>query len=321
MSPFFFRKQLWNFKAMKNEKLSKITETLLFIFLFIVIFSRVYLETAVVAKRFYFSYFVATHHCSWFVFVFFYFALCARYILGLKPEKIKYLALFSPVIFIPIIHAWISETPIKLQYLRGEFSKVLFDILTLYKFSENDSVFFFEMLALLVIFAVLSYIVSRSVLRTILNIIAGFYGSMFIAGLQLFGVYPRTKAYFPIHTVFKNHVFLSLVYFTAMILTFSICFLPEIIKLFKRDLKPLLITLSATVICALFILFGISLNFKPLHTADFILLTILFTTFVMSLIFWKKGTNLPANRFFPIVFSLISLILLIGIIFAKRIFV
>jgi len=306
---------------MKNQKLSKIAEILLFTFLLLVIFSRVYLETAVFAKRSYFTYFVATHHCSWFTFVFFYFALCARYILGLKTEKIKYLALFSPVVFIPIIHAWLEETTMKLQYMRGDFSKVLFDIFTLYKFSENDSLFFFEMLALLVIFAVLSYIVSRSVLRTLANIIVGFYGSMFLAGLQLFGVYPRTKAYFPIHTVFKNHVFLSLVYFTAMILAFSICFLPEIITLFKRDLKPLLITLSATVICALLILFGISLNFKPLYVADFILLTILFTTFVMSVIFCKKGTNLPGNRFFPFVFSAVSLIILIGIILAKRIFV
>ena len=321
MSPFFFRKQLSSCKNMKNEKFSKITEILLFTFLFIVIFSRVYLETAVFAKRSYFAYFVVTHHCSWFTFVFFYFALCARYILGLKAEKIKYLALFSPVIFIPIIHAWIEETPIKLQYLRGDFSKVLFDIFTLYKFSEQDSFFFFEMLALLVIFAVLSYIVSRSVLRTIASIIVGFYGSMFLAGLQLFGVYPRTKAYVPIHTIFKNHVFLSLVYFTAMILAFSVCFLPEIITLFKRDLKPMLITLAATVLCALLILFGISLNFKPLNAADFILLTILFTTLVMSAIFCKKGTNLPGNRFFPVVFSAVSLILIIGIILTKRIFV
>lgn len=306
---------------MKNGKSSKIIDILLFVFLFIVIFSRVYIETAVLAKKPFFAYFVATHHSSWFTFVFFYFALCARYILGLKPEKIKYLTLFSPVIFIPLLHAWIEETPIKLQYLRGDFSKVLFDILTLYRFSDDDSFFFFEMLALLVIFAVLSYIVSRSVLRTILNIIAGFYGSMFLAGLQLFGVYPKTKAYFPVHTVFKNHVFLSLVYFSLTVLAFSICFLPEIIALFKRDLKPLLITLAATLLCALFILFGISLNFKPLHTADFIILTILFTTFVMSAIFLKKGADLPANRFFPFVFSAFSLILILGIMFVKRIFV
>lgn len=299
---------------MKNRKLSEITEILLFSFLFLVIFSRVYFETAVFAKKSYFAYFVATHHCSWFAFVFFYFALCARYILGLKAEKIKYLALFSPVIFIPLVHAWINETPIKLQYMRGDFSKVIFNILTLYRFSEHDSVFFFEMLALLVIFAVLSYITSRSVLRTLANIIVGFYGSMFLAGLQLFGVAPKTKAYFPVHTVFKNHILLSLIYFTAATLAFSICFLPEITALFKKDLKPLLITSGAAVLCALFILFGISLNFKPLNVADYILLTTLFTTFVMSAVFLKKGTNLPGNRFFPFVFTAFSLIMLFGIL-------
>ena len=129
----------------KDKNHSKIIEILLFIFLFLVIFSRVYLETAVFTKKPFFSYFVATHHCAWFTFVFFYFALCARYILGLKPEKIPYLALFSPVIHIPLLHAWISGESLRLQYLRGDFSKAFFDILTLYKFSEKDSQFFFEM--------------------------------------------------------------------------------------------------------------------------------------------------------------------------------
>lgn len=303
---------------MKNEKFRKIIEISLFIFLFFVIFSRVYLETAVFAKKPFFSYFVATHHCAWFTFVFFYFALCARYILGLKPDKIPYLALFSPVIYIPLIHALISGSKLKLQYIRGDFSKALFDILTLYKFSEHDSFFFFEMLAILVIFAVLSYIVSRSVLRTVLNIIVGFYGSMFLAGLQLFGVARRTKAYFPLNTVFKNHILLSLVYFTAVILAFSICFFPEIKELVKRNFKPLGVALCAGF-SAPFVIF----NFwqKPLNIADLILLTVTCTTTLFSLIFLQKETNLPGGRFFPFVFSVFPLVLILGIIFRDKVFI
>lgn len=306
---------------MKKEKFASIIPSVLFTFLFLVILSRVYLETSVFAKKSYFSHFVVLHHCAWFTFVFFYFALCARYILRLKAEKIQYLALFSPVVFIPILHAWIAETPVKLQYMRGDFSKVLSDILTLYRFSEHDSFFFFEMLALIVIFAVLSYIVSRSVLRTVLNIIIGFYGSMFIAGLQLFGVAPGTKAYFPIQTIFKNHLFLSLVYFTAAVLAFTICFLPEIIGLFKRDLRPLLATLASGIVSALCFLSVVSFKFKPLNIADFILITFSWTALVMSVFFLKKGTNLPGNRFFPFIISLFPLLFIVGIIFAKGIFV
>ena len=303
---------------MKNEKTRKIIEISLFIFLFIVIFSRVYLETAIFAKKPYFSYFVATHHCAWFTFVFFYFALCARYILGLKPEKIPYLSLFSPVIFIPLLHALISGSKLKLQYIRGDFSKALFDILTLYKFSEHDTFFFFEMLALLLIFAVLSYIVSRSVLRTVLNIIIGFYGSMFLAGLQLFGVAPRTKAYFPLNTIFRNHILLSLVYFTAVIIAFTICFFPEIKTLVKRDLKPLGMALVPGIFTP-----PIMFNFleKPLNIADAILLAVTCTTTLFSLIFLQKETNLPGGRFFPVVFSAFPLVLILGIIFRDRVFI
>ena len=302
----------------KNKKYAGIIEILLFVFLFSAIFSRVYLETAVFAKQPYFSYFVATHHCSWFTFVFFYFALCARYILGLKPEKIPYLAIFSPVIYVPLLHAWISGEKLKLQYLRGDFSKMVTDIFTFYWFSDQDSFFFFEMVALLIIFAVLSYIVSRSVLRTILNMIVGFYGSMFLAGIQFFGVAPRTKAVFKIHTVFRNHVLLSLVYFTAVIIAFSICFFPEIKALVKRDLKPLGIALCAGFFAPL-----VMFNFwqKPLDIADLILLTVTCSTAVGSAVLLQKETNLPGGRFFPVVFSAVSLILILGIIFGNKVFI
>ena len=302
----------------KNKKYEKIIDTLLFIFLFLVIFSRVYLETAIFAKKPFFSYFVATHHCAWFTFVFFYFALCARYILGLKVERIPYLALLSPVIYVPLIHAKIAETPLKLQYLRGDFSKIVFDIATFYWFSQQDSQFFFEMIALFIAFVALSYFISRSVKRTILNIIVGFYGSMFLAGVQFFGVAPRTKAVFKIHTVFRNHVLLSLVYLTAVIIAFSTCFFPEIKALVKRDLKPLGIALCAGFFAPL-----VMFNFwqKPLDIADLILLTVTCSTAVGSAVLLQKETNLPGGRFFPVVFSAVSLILILGIIFGNKVFI
>lgn len=302
----------------KNKKYAKIIEILLFIFLFLVIFSRVYLETAIFAKKPFFSYFVATHHCAWFTFVFFYFALCARYILGLKTDRIPYLALLSPVIYVPLIHAKIAETPLKLQYLRGDFSKIVFDIATFYWFSERDSQFFFEMIALLIAFIALSYFISRSVKRTVLNIVVGFYGSMFLAGIQFFGVAPRTMAVFKIHTVFKNHVFLSLVYFTAVMIAFSICFAPEIKTLVKRDFKALGIAL-----CAGFFSTIVMFDFlqKQLNIADLILLTVTCSTAVGSAVLLQKETNLPGGRFFPFVFSFFSLVLILGIIFKDRVFI
>ena len=306
----------------KNKKYEKIIETLLFIFLFLVIFSRVYLETAIFAKKPFFSYFVATHHCSWFTFVFFYFALCARYILGLKVDRIPYLALLSPVIYVPLIHAKIAGTPLKLQYMRGDFSKIVFDTFTFYRFSEQDSQFFFEMIALFIAFVALSYFISRSVKRTILNIIVGFYGSMFLAGVQFFGVAPRTKAVFKIHTVLKNHVFLSLVYFTAVIIAFSICFAPEIKTLVKRnfDFSRMIAVPIAGTVPAVLTLAWISPKLEP-FIADSILLSFSCTTGIMSAIFLKKGTNLPGNRFFPALFSAVSLVLILGIIFRDKVFI
>lgn len=299
-------------------KESKTTQAALFIFLFLVIFSRAYLETAVFVEKPFFSYFVAAHHCCWFAFVFFWFAACARYILGLRPDKIPFLALLSPVIFIPLLHSWITGTPLKLQYLRGDLSKALSDMFTFYWFSEKDTQFFYEMVTLFIAFAVLSWLISRNILRTLLNILIGFYGSMFIAGLQLFGVAPRTKAYFPIHTSFKNHFLLSLIYFTAVLIIFSICWLPEIRDEFLKNRKRHIVLFLSGIAASMLILFTVSFRIRQLSAADFILLTVPITTLFVSAGSITKGCGkVPGGRFFPLLFSAFSLVLLLGAVFLR----
>ena len=321
-----FRKRQSNFKQrgnmqQKNKTLKKVQGILPFIFLFSVIFSRIYIETAILAKKPFFSYFVATHHFCWFLFVFFYFAICCRFILGIKAEKIPLLAILSPVIFVPLIHAFITGKGLRLQYLRGNFSDILFDIFTFYKFNRQDSEFFFEMLILLILFATLSYIISKNIFRTILNIAVGFYGSMFLAGIQFFGVYPRTQAFFAVHTVFKNHILLSLIYFSASLAAFSICFFPEIKNSLKDRIPLFSAALTGGIISAFAILAVISLKVKALNAADFALLTVPWLTIVLSIATLKNGYTLPSNRFFPLFFSVFSLILLLGILFGEKVFI
>ena len=96
----------------------------LYSFLFVVILTRVFLETAVFSKSYFFGYFVTIHHFCWYLFVFFYFSACCRYILGMKRESVKYLTLLSPVIFTPLVYAYFSGEKLRLQYMEGDLKEV-----------------------------------------------------------------------------------------------------------------------------------------------------------------------------------------------------
>ena len=297
--------------------MNKKKEAALFIFFAIVILVRIVLETAVFSRRHYFGYFVTLHHFSWYMFVFFYFCMCARHILGMKIEKIRYLALLSPVVFVPIIHSVITGKKLALEYLRGNFSSVAFDFLTLYRFSKRNSQFFYEMLILLAFFVIGSWIISKDFRRTLLNVIFGFYGSMVFAGLHLFGVYPKTKAYFRIYTSLKNHQLMALIYFSLFMLVLLIYNLPENKKRFLENRIRFIIAVPTGIIFSLIFnfLFFESLYGKVPKTADLFLMCI--PTAVAAVAFSsvpkKVSSTLRAGLFFPVFLIVFSSLIMVGI--------
>lgn len=298
--------------------MSEKTKTiLLYSFLFAVIIIRIVLETAYFSQRYFFSYFVALHHFCWYLFVFFYFSLCCRYILGMKRESVKYLTLASPVIFIPILSAYLKNEKLQLAYLKGDIGDVLFNVSTLFKFHERNSEFFPEMVILLMVFIAGSWLISKSVKRTVLNVIFGFYGAAIFAGLHLFGVYPRTKAYFKIHTVLRNHQLLALIYLSFAITVFVIYSYPEIKKAFSKE-KFKYIMFFVTGICFSILFSKYMFEFfydKVPETADKFLMTTPFVILAVSLfpIFGKSSNSFVAGKFFPAVFSIISILIVTGI--------
>lgn len=297
--------------------MNKKKEAALFIFFAVVVLIRVVLETAVFSKKHYFGYFVTLHHFSWYMFVFFYFCSCCRHILGMKIEKIRYIALLSPVIFVPIIHSVITGKKLALEYLRGNFFSVLFDFATLYRFNKRNSEFFYEMLILLTVFVIGSWLISKDFRRTLLNVIFGFYGSMIFAGLHLFGVYPRTKAYFKINTSLKNHQLMALVYFALAMLVFLIYNLPENKKRFLENKMRFIFAVFAGVVFSLVFnfLFFESLYGKVPRVADMFLMSVPFavsSVAVLSL-FKRVSATLGAGYFFPVFLVAFSALILVGI--------
>ncbi|MGI6393387.1 MAG: hypothetical protein ACOX2F_01420 [bacterium] len=302
-----------------RQIMSEKTKTvLLYSFLFIVIATRVYLETAHFSKRVFFSYAVLLHHSSWYLFVVFYFFTCARYILGMKKESIKYLTLLSPVVMIPVMHACFTGKKLQLSYLKGSFQEVAFNVFTLFKFHGRNSEFFIEMIVLLVFFIAGSWFISKSVVRTLLNTLFGFFGAAMFAGLHLFGVYPKTKAYFKIHTVFPNHQLLALIYFGLATAVFILFSFPEIKKiLLKEPFKYIFAAVLGVLISLPLTYYGVQFFYKTVPMkADLFLLGTTFAILVTALYatIKKNSGSFYAGRFFPIVFLTISTMIIVGLI-------
>ncbi len=298
--------------------MSEKTKTILcFLFFLFVILSRIYLETEIFSRRSFFSYFVVIHHSCWYIFVFYYFSSCNRYILNMSPSKIKYTALLSPVVMIPVIHAAISGKNLDLGYLDGNFRQNLYYMATLYWNHPKNGEFFIEMIVLLILFSVGSYVISKSIKKTFLNIFVGFYGCMMLAGLHLFGVAPRTRAYFKINTALKNHQLLSLIYFSLAILFFLVYSYPEIKSYLKSEKIRWLITVSAGVLLSITVnlLFFQKFYRKPPQISDYLLMIVPYTVFAVGINSMDKtvSSKFKAGKFFPIFFAVVGIAIVTGI--------
>ncbi len=298
--------------------MSEKTKTVLcFLFFIAVILTRIYFETSVFASKSFFNYFVVIHHLCWYIFVFYYFSSCNRYILKMSPSKIRYTALLSPVIMIPVVHAAISGKNLDLGYLDGSLKENLIHMATLYRNHPKNGEFFIEMVILLAIFIAGSWFFSKSWKRTLLNVLAGFYGSMIFAGLHLFGVAPRTKAYFPINTALQNHQLMSLIYFSLAVLFFLIYSYPEIRSYLLHDKIRWLITLFAGILLSLTLnlMFFEKFYLKSPRFFDYLLMLFPYMVLLAGTNSIDSSVNgkFKAGRFFPSFFSVVGILIITGI--------
>jgi len=303
-----------------TKKMSEKTKTVLcFLFFILTVLVRIYFEMEVFAKRSLFGYFVVVHHSCWYMFVFYYFSACNRYILGMNPAKIKYTAFLSPVIMIPVIHAAISGNKLDLGYLDGNLKDNLFHMVTLYYKHPKNGEFFIEMVVLLILFIVGSWFISKSVKKTLLNVLVGFYGCMMLAGFHFFGVAPKTRAYFKITTALKNHQLMSLIYFSFAVLFFIIYSYPEIKSYLKSEKIRWMITVCAGIFLSITvnILFFQKFYQKTPQFADYLLMLVPYSVFAAGInsMDGAVSSKFKSGRFFPLFFGFIATMIVAGIYF------
>jgi len=200
----------------------------IFLFLIAVISLRIILETAFLSDRL--NLYLFIHHFAWFVSVFVLVVLIARYLIGVPRNKLHYILYASPIILLPMVHAWIVGGKFHLQYVRSDILDILFHITTFNIFHPQNFVQS-SLLILLFISLLVATWQKKGVLKALFVSVGGYIFLYLFMGVQWFGVAPNTKAIFAVNTTLSNHQFLALIYTVVAVIEGFILFLPE----FKRS--------------------------------------------------------------------------------------
>lgn len=246
---------------------------------------RIYLELAVFSPRL--DYHLFIHHFFWFTSVFLWFAATARYVLKVPVERLHLISWGSPLVLIPVLHAWLTGSPLDLAYLPVD-EDFFFHLLTLNYFHPRNHHQFFTLAPLLIITLTASIALTRSLYRTLLVTLIGFYGSYIVLGLHLFGAAPRSKAFILLPTVFTNQKLLALIYLLVSLVLCVILFIPEIVAILRRgNMRRTAIFAVASVTVGIV---GASYNSYPsLSVADMVLVGLAFLplAFLAELVFLR----------------------------------
>ena len=157
------------------------------------------------------SFYLFIHHFAWFVSVFILVALIARYLIGAPRNKLHYILYASPIILMPMVHAWIVGGKFHLQYIRSDISDTLFHMTTFNIFHPQN---FVQSSLLILLFT--SLLVAtwqrKGVLKALFVSVGGYIFLYLFMGVQWFGVAPNAKAIFAINTTLSNHQLLAVIY-------------------------------------------------------------------------------------------------------------
>lgn len=222
---------------------------------------RIVLETAFLSENYFFSYYVLLHHYCWFSLVFLWVCFLMKHVAKMPPKKICYLSFASPSVLIPIVVAYYSGKPLLLDYIsvrKEGFSSLFKSMLTLNYFHQDNSEQFIEMLCLIILIAVGSYLFSKSIKRTVVATTLAYFGSYLLSGVHWFGVNvePRTSALFLIPSSLKNHQAMALIFYVLSLSVFLVLALPEIKKICLNIFSERSVVLSIVLFLAWMLVFA-----------------------------------------------------------------
>jgi len=191
-------------------------------FIFFSLF-RCYMETGLLAKHSFFSYYVALHHVLWFASIILVIILLMHFILKVPIVRLIWVMYGVTLMAIPLLYAMMRQEHLQLEYLRGSFSEIIGYIATFcWAYTKNRPltiellVIFFSMIAV-------GYAYTRSWYRALaLAVSAYMVGNIF--AIHWVGPIPYSKSVVLLQTQWSHHQFMA-AFWLAMLTVLSVLFI------------------------------------------------------------------------------------------------
>jgi len=202
---------------------------------------RCYLESQVLAREHFFSYYTLFHHITWFVSLILLMIFLSHIILKVPINKLLWLMYGSTVMIIPLFYALITGEKMDIDYLHGSFRDIMIHILTFcWTFPRNNPLTM-ELIIIFLAMIGVGYFYTGSWLKA-LELAVSVHIAGNILAIYWFGVGPETRALIPVTTQLHNHPFLAIIYLHVM--TFFVLISLYCSGLFSDSIKSWLISAS-----------------------------------------------------------------------------
>ena len=293
---------------------------ILLIFYSLIVLSRNLLETGVFSAEINVDYYRVLYHFSWYNSVLFWMLMSFKYINGTDKEQLEPLKFAGLLLYVPLIYSFFTGNKLRLQHFKdGSFQETVINMLTLCYGHELNHPVFWELVILISGMTMLSFYLSRSLLRTIGTVIVGFYGSFFIAGVYLFGTEHDPDAFLKIPTSFYNYELFASFFISFFVICFSVYHFAEIYSYFKylkkvRQTHSMVLTISiSTLFFPLFIGFILP-YFRDIESRwpDYLLAYIPFVTLFLSGAIIIKSERFSSQQLYALFFGVLTFLFFAG---------
>ena len=191
-------------------------------FIFFSLF-RCYVETGLLVKHSFFSYYVALHHVLWFASIILVIILLMHFILKVPIVRLIWVMYGVTLMAIPLLYAMVTQEHLQLEYLRGSISEIIGYVATFcWAYTKNRPltiellVIFFSMIAV-------GYAYTRRWHRALaLALSVYIVGNLF--AINWVGPIPYSKSVLLFKTQWSHHQFMA-AFWVFMLTALSILFI------------------------------------------------------------------------------------------------
>ena len=184
---------------------------------------RCYVETGLLAKHSFFSYYVAMHHTLWNASTILVIILLMHFILRVPIVRLIWVMYGVTLMAIPLLYAMLTQEHLQLEYLRGSVSEIIGYVATFCWAYTKNRPLTIELLVIFLSMVSVGYAYTRNWLRALgLAVSVYFVGNIF--AIHWVGPIPYAKSVVLLKTQWSHHQFMA-AFWLFMLTVFSILFI------------------------------------------------------------------------------------------------